>query len=94
MNEDQIEGNWRVLRGKIREQWGRLTEDQLDVINGRLDMLAGRIQQVYGVSMAEAEQQVYEWRRSLRANASAENTDPGNDGTAEKRRPLESSQSR
>ena len=94
MNMDQIEGDWRVLRGKVREQWGRLTDDQLDVINGRLDMLAGRIQQTYGISMAEAEQQVYEWRRSLRTNASVESADPGNDGAAESRRPLESSQSR
>ncbi|HEX9474774.1 MAG TPA: CsbD family protein [Steroidobacteraceae bacterium] len=94
MNADQIEGDWRVLRGKIREQWGRLTDEQLDVINGRLDMLAGRIQQAYGISMAEAEQQVYEWRRSLTANASAESAEPGNERAAENRRPLESSQSR
>jgi len=94
MNVDQIEGDWRVLRGKIREQWGRLTDEQLDVINGRLDMLAGRIQQAYGISMAEAEQQVYEWRCFLGTDAPAERADPGNDGAAESRRSLESSQSR
>jgi len=67
MNVDQVEGNWRVLKGKIREQWGRLTDDHLKVINGRLEMLAGRIQETYGISMEEAERQVYEWRRSLEA---------------------------
>ena len=72
MNADQIEGHWRVLRGKIREQWGRLTDEHLDAIKGRLEMLAGRIQQTYGISMEEAERQVYEWRRSLGGTDSVE----------------------
>jgi uncharacterized protein YjbJ (UPF0337 family) len=75
MKGDQFEGQWRELRGKIQEQWGRLTDDHLDVINGRLEMLAGRIQQIYGMSMDEAERQVRQWRRSLAG------TEP--DGSAE-----------
>jgi uncharacterized protein YjbJ (UPF0337 family) len=94
MNADQVEGNWKVLRGKIREQWGRLTDDHLDAINGRLEMLAGRIQQTYGISMAAAEQQVYEWRRSLGGNDPEENADVGNDGIPENRTSQVSSQSR
>jgi len=65
MKADQFEGQWKELRGKIQEQWGRLTDDHLDVINGRLEMLAGRIQQIYGMSIDEAERQVRQWRRSL-----------------------------
>ncbi|HMI36553.1 MAG TPA: hypothetical protein VK505_02910 [Steroidobacteraceae bacterium] len=68
MNVDQLEGNWRVLKGKIREQWRRLIDEHLKAIHGRLEVLAGRNQQTYGTSMEEAERQAYEWRRSLEAN--------------------------
>ena len=76
MNMDQFEGNWKELKGRIQEQWGRLTDDHLDVIKGRLEMLAGRIQQIYGISMDEAERQVFEWRRSLSAADPNESADP------------------
>jgi len=68
MNADQVEGQWRVLKGKIREQWRRLIDDHLKQINGRLEALAGRNQQTYEISMGEAERQAHEWRRSLEAN--------------------------
>ena len=68
MNADQVEGNWRVLKGKIREQWRRLIDDHVKVINARLEALAGRNRQTHGISMGEAERQAYEWRRSLEAN--------------------------
>jgi uncharacterized protein YjbJ (UPF0337 family) len=86
MSMDQTEGNWRVLRGKIREQWGRLTDDHLNAINGRLEMLAGRIQQTYGISMDEAERQVYEWRRLLEGTDPVESEDARNDGITENRK--------
>ena len=50
MNQDRIQGRWKQLKGKVREQWGRLTEDDLDVIAGRRDQLLGRIQQRHGVA--------------------------------------------
>ena len=53
MNWDRIEGNWKQLTGKVRQQWGKLTDDDLDVIDGRREELAGRIQEVYGVSKDE-----------------------------------------
>ena len=61
MNQDRIQGRWKQLKGKVKEQWGRLTEDDLDVIAGRRDQLAGKIQERYGVAKDEAERQLAEW---------------------------------
>jgi uncharacterized protein YjbJ (UPF0337 family) len=67
MNWDQIEGGWKQFRGKVREQWGRLTDDDLDVINGRKEELLGRLQQRYGVVREEAERQVDDWFNHVEA---------------------------
>ena len=48
MNSDIIEGNWKQLKGKLKEQWGKLTDDDLDVIEGKREVLAGKIQERYG----------------------------------------------
>jgi len=58
MNHDTIEGNWKQLKGKVKEQWGKLTDDDIDIIAGKRDQLLGRIQQRHGLAKAEAEQQV------------------------------------
>ena len=58
MNNDQIEGNWKQIKGKIKEQWGKLTDDDIDVIGGKRDQLLGRIQERHGVAKTEAEEQV------------------------------------
>jgi len=58
MNQDRIRGQWKQVKGKIKEQWGRLTEDDLDVIAGKRDQLLGRIQQRHGVARDEADRQV------------------------------------
>lgn len=55
MNWDIIEGNWKQFKGKAKEQWGKLTDDQLDTINGKREQLAGRIQEVYGINKDETE---------------------------------------
>jgi uncharacterized protein YjbJ (UPF0337 family) len=55
MNRDWIEGNWKQFKGKVRERWGRLTDDDLDVIAGRREQLVGRIQELYGSSKSEIE---------------------------------------
>lgn len=57
MNQDRIQGRWKQWKGKLREQWGRLTEDDLDVIAGRRDQLLGRIQERHGVARDEAGRQ-------------------------------------
>ena len=65
MNWDRIEGNWKQFSGKVRQQWGKLTDDDLDVIDGRRAELAGRIQEVYGISKDEAEKQIEHFSGSL-----------------------------
>ncbi len=55
---DQIEGGWKQLKGKIREQWGELTDDDVDVIAGKRDQLLGKLQQRYGWAKDEAEHKV------------------------------------
>jgi uncharacterized protein YjbJ (UPF0337 family) len=64
MNWDRVEGNWKQLKGKAQEQWGRLSNDDLDVIAGKRDQLAGRIQERYGLARDEAEKQVDKWQSS------------------------------
>ena len=58
MNWDRVEGHWKQFKGKVKEQWGKLTDDQLDIIGGKREQLAGRVQEVYGLSRDEAERQV------------------------------------
>ena len=50
MNQDTLEGNWMQLKGKVQEEWGKLTDDDLEVIAGKRDQLAGRLQERYGLA--------------------------------------------
>ncbi len=65
MNWDRIEGNWKQFTGKVKEQWGRLTDDDIDRMAGQREQLVGKIQENYGVARDEAEQQVDDWSRRL-----------------------------
>lgn len=58
MNWDIIEGNWIQFKGKVKTQWGKLTDSQLDVIAGKRTQLLGKIQEAYGVTKEEAEKQI------------------------------------
>jgi uncharacterized protein YjbJ (UPF0337 family) len=58
MNWDQIVGNWREAKGKLRSKWAKLTDDDLEAIGGRKDVLIGRLQQRYGHKKEEAEREV------------------------------------
>lgn len=64
MNWDRVEGNWKTFQGQVRQQWGKLTDDDLDVIAGRRDELIGRIQNAYGMARDEAEKQVTAWEKN------------------------------
>jgi uncharacterized protein YjbJ (UPF0337 family) len=64
MNWDRIEGNWKQVKGAAKEKWGKLTDDQLDVIGGKRERLAGKIQELYGVSKDEAEKQLASWQQT------------------------------
>lgn len=58
MNEDQIKGKWTQLSGRIKAQWGKLTEDDLTQIEGDRDDLLGKIQERYGIAKERAEEQI------------------------------------
>lgn len=70
MNKDIIQGNWTQLKGKALKTWGKLTDDDLDVIAGRQEELVGRLQARYGWAREEAEQrvndQISEWEKTMR----------------------------
>lgn len=55
MNRDIFEGNWRQMKGKVKARWGKLTDDELDQIEGNYDVLLGKIQEAYGMSREEVE---------------------------------------
>jgi uncharacterized protein YjbJ (UPF0337 family) len=65
MDWNRIEGNWKQFKGRAKEKWGRLTDDDLDVINGRQDQLEGRIQERYGLAKDQAKKDVEAWFNSL-----------------------------
>jgi uncharacterized protein YjbJ (UPF0337 family) len=58
MNQNILEGKWKQLRGSIREKWGQLTDDEVDQIAGKRDRLSGFLQERYGYTQVEAEQQI------------------------------------
>jgi uncharacterized protein YjbJ (UPF0337 family) len=72
MNSDQMEGKWKQMKGSLKSRWGKLTDDDLTVIEGQKDQLVGRVQERYGIARDEAQKQVDEWNR---ANASTVDTE-------------------
>ena len=57
MNWDTIEGNWKQLKGKVREKWGKITDDDFEWIAGKKDQLVGMLQERYGYKKDEAERE-------------------------------------
>lgn len=66
MNWDRIEGNWIQFKGNVKEKWGKLTDDDLDVAAGKRDQLVGKIQERYGIAKEEAERQLEEFGATLK----------------------------
>ncbi len=64
MNTDELQGKWKQMKGSIKERWGKLTDDDVTMIDGQSDQLIGRIQERYGIAKAEAQKQVDEWMNS------------------------------
>jgi len=64
MNWGTIEGNWKQVKGKAREQWGKLTDSDWDQVAGKKDQLVGRIQERYGISKDEAQKQADAWAKA------------------------------
>jgi uncharacterized protein YjbJ (UPF0337 family) len=65
MNWDRIQDNWSQVRGRIKERWARLTDDEVDQIQGQWERLAGRLQEKYGVARDEAERQINDFSRTI-----------------------------
>jgi uncharacterized protein YjbJ (UPF0337 family) len=65
MDWNRFEGNWKQFKGNVKEKWGRLTDDDLDVINGRREQLEGKIQERYGIEKDQARQDVEDWFKTL-----------------------------
>ena len=63
MDWNRVEGNWKQLKGRAKQQWGKLTDDDLTAAHGRRDELAGKVQERYGIAMDAARMQVDEWAR-------------------------------
>ena len=61
MNWDQAKGQWKQIKGSVRAKWGKLTDDDLDVIAGERERLVGKIQERYGINKDEAERQIAGW---------------------------------
>jgi uncharacterized protein YjbJ (UPF0337 family) len=61
MNWDRMAGDWKQFKGSVKEQWGKLTDDDLTRVEGKRDQLVGRIQNRYGIAKDEAERQVKDW---------------------------------
>jgi len=65
MNWDELEGNWKQFTGHVRSKWGKLTDDDVDLISGKKDTLVGKLQERYGRKRDELELEVDSWLASL-----------------------------
>jgi uncharacterized protein YjbJ (UPF0337 family) len=64
MDWNRVEGNWKQLKGRAKQEWGKLTDDDLTAANGRRDELAGKVQERYGIAKDAARKQVDDWAKS------------------------------
>ncbi len=65
MNSDIFEGKWKQLKGQVKTRWGKLTDDDLDVVEGHSTYLAGKLQEHYGITKEKAEEEIAEFHRKL-----------------------------
>jgi uncharacterized protein YjbJ (UPF0337 family) len=72
MNWDQLAGKWKQYKGQAKEKWGKMTDDDLDVIDGRRQQLVGKIQERYGLARDAAEAQADEFVRALKEEDAAQ----------------------
>jgi uncharacterized protein YjbJ (UPF0337 family) len=71
MNWDEIAGKWKQSSGRLKEKWGKLTDDDLTVIDGKREQLVGKIQERYGIAKDAAEKQVDDFVRAGKSAKSA-----------------------
>jgi uncharacterized protein YjbJ (UPF0337 family) len=65
MNWDEVEGKWKQVRGLVKEKWGKLTDDDLDVMTGKKEQLIGKVQERYGITKEEAQRQIEGWNPTI-----------------------------
>ena len=65
MNSDQLEGKWKQVKGEVREKWGKLTDDDIQIVGGRRDQLIGRVQERYGMARDAATKEVDTFLKNL-----------------------------
>lgn len=64
MNSDELAGKWKQVKGTVKQKWGKLTDDDVNVINGNRDQLVGKLQERYGIAREQAEKEASEWEHS------------------------------
>ena len=69
MNSDQLKGKWKQIKGSVKERWGKLTDDDIHVIDGQSEQLIGKIQERYGIAREAAQKQVDEWNSAASADS-------------------------
>jgi uncharacterized protein YjbJ (UPF0337 family) len=61
MDWNRVEGNWKQVKGKVKEKWGKLTDDDLDFVGGKRDQLEGKIQERYGIAKDQVRKDIDDW---------------------------------
>ncbi len=67
MNDDILKGKWAQLKGHVKEQWGKLTDDEIDELDGRREQLVGKVQERYGIAREQAARDVDNWLNNTAA---------------------------
>ncbi len=65
MNWEQVQGHWKLLKGTVKQQWGDLTDDEIDIMEGKREDLIGRLEAKYGYTKEKAEEEADAWARGL-----------------------------
>ncbi|RPI24761.1 MAG: CsbD family protein [Acidobacteria bacterium] len=65
MNRDTLQGNWKQIKGKVKEKWGEFTDDELDMIEGKRDQIIGKLQEKYGYTREQAEREYRDFEGSV-----------------------------
>ena len=68
MNQAMLKGQWLQIKGQVRKQWGKLTDDEIDQVQGDAEILLGKLQQRYGYSREQAEQELERWQTERKAS--------------------------
>ena len=69
MNWDQVEGQWKTLKGAVKAKWGKLTDDDIEIIAGKKDQLMGRLQSLYGMKKEKAEEELDKFLSGIKSKA-------------------------